>query len=324
MLLGAGLSLRRSAHSIPSSLRRGRPRIIVNLFLTPRFSSTTTITNNFLHDPSRQVYLSRIADESSASAFIAKLVLNRPKANAMGAQFMREFQECLSVLEEKTDSSSLPSFSPRCVILTSSNDKVFCAGADLKERAAMTLDEAEQCVDMLRSTMERVARLPMPVLASIEGVAVGGGLELALAADIRIASTDAALGLPETSLAIIPGAGGTQRLSRLVGVARAKELIWTGRRIGGQEAFDYGLVQKVVSPGQALQSSLEIANRIASHGPIAIQAAKEAIDSGIRETDMDNALKVERRCYAKTLPTQDRLEGLVAFRERRKPEYKGH
>jgi methylglutaconyl-CoA hydratase len=255
------------------------------------------------------------SQDFNAGAGVAKMVLNRPKANAMGAQFMKEFQECLDMLDADKGT--------RCVIISSSNPKVFSAGADLKERATMTLEEAEACVCNLRNTMERVAQLPMPVIASIDGVAVGGGLELALAADIRYASSEATLGLPETSLAIIPGAGGTQRLPRLIGIARAKELIWSGRRIKGEEALQYGLVQKVAPPGEVLKASIELAWKIAGHGPVAIRAAKEAIDSGMVEKDMDKALEIERKCYARTLPTQDRLEGLAAFREGRSPSYKG-
>ena len=187
----------------------------------------------------------------------------------------------------------------------------------------MTQGQAAEFVTLLRNTMERMACLPMPILAAVEGVAVGGGLEIALAADLRIASSTAIFGLPETSLAIIPGAGGTQRLSRLIGLARAKELIWTGRRIPAEEAYKYGLVQFVVEPGQATDHAMELAWKIAGNGPIAIRASKEAIDRGMTVLDMKEALEIERRCYAKTLPTQDRLEGLAAFKEGRTPVYKG-
>ena len=180
---------------------------------------------------------------------------------------LQELQDCLDTLELQLGAPSAsvgapPSPSPsvsaetgaetetgavRCVVITSSLGKVFSAGADLKERASMTQDQAAEFVTLLRNTMERVACLPVPVLAAVEGVAVGrGGLELALAADLRIVSSTATFGLPETTLAIVPGTGGTQRLGRLIGVARAKELIWTGRRIQGDEALQYGLVEMVV------------------------------------------------------------------------------
>ncbi|KAL3918943.1 MAG: hypothetical protein SGILL_004004 [Bacillariaceae sp.] len=163
----------------------------------------------------------------------------------------------------------------------------------------------------------------MPVIAAVEGVAVGGGLELALAADLRVAGAAATLGLPETSLAIIPGAGGTQRLPRLIGVARAKELIWTGRKLSGEEALQYGLVEEVVPAGEATNRAMALALHIAQNGPIAIRASKQAIDRGLECNNMMDALEIERQCYAKVLPTQDRLEGLAAFKEGRKPQYTG-
>jgi enoyl-CoA hydratase/carnithine racemase len=265
----------------------------------------------------RQVLLETLAPQGFPDRLVAKVTLNRPKANAMGSVMVQELQDCLDILEE-TNSKAI-----RCVVVTSSLGKVFSAGADLKERATMTQDQAADFVTLLRNTMERVACLAVPVLAAVEGVAVGGGLELALAADLRIASSTATFGLPETGLAIVPGAGGTQRLGRLIGIARAKELIWTGRRIQGEEAFEYGLVQKVVQPGQALEQAMELAWKIAGNGPVAIRASKEAIDRGMTASDMKEALEIERQCYARVLPTNDRLEGLAAFKEGRNPNYTG-
>jgi methylglutaconyl-CoA hydratase len=181
-------------------------------------------------------------------AIISTITLDRPKANAMGSQMLDELSRVMDILEHD---------STRCVILTSSSPKVFSAGADLKERAAMSLAEAEEFVHRLRTTMVRFSKLPMPTICAVEGVAVGGGLELALAADIRIAGRNAVFGLPETSLAIIPGAGGTQRLPRLIGEARAKELIFTGRRIDAETAHEYGLVQHVVNAGHADERAIE-------------------------------------------------------------------
>jgi len=171
--------------------------------------------------------------------------------------------------------------------------------------------------------MQRVAALPQPVIAAVEGVAVGGGLELALACDLRVASETAMFGMPETTLAIIPGAGGTQRLSRLIGVSRAKELIWTGRRFSGEEAYHLGVVDKVVKSGHALDAAMSLAWQIAANGPIAIQASKEAIDQGLTVSTMEEALEIERQCYGRTLPSKDRLEGLAAFAESRTPIYTG-
>mmetsp|Transcript_20555 Transcript_20555/g.36100 ORF Transcript_20555/g.36100 Transcript_20555/m.36100 type:complete len:337 (-) Transcript_20555:1914-2924(-) len=255
-------------------------------------------------------------NEAADHTFITKLTLSRAKANAMGKQMMKDMADCLDELED-------PNNNTRCLVLTSFSQKVFSAGADLKERATMTLDEAELFVTLLRNTMERVASLPFPVIAAVEGVAVGGGLELALAADIRIAGEAAVFGLPETSLAIVPGAGGTQRLPRLIGISRAKELIWTGRKINGDEALKLGLVDEVVPTGEATTQAVKLGFKIAENGPIAIRASKQAIDCGLQLTNMKEALEIERQCYAKVLPTKDRLEGLAAFKEGRKPKYTG-
>jgi methylglutaconyl-CoA hydratase len=165
-------------------------------------------------------------------------------------------------------------------------------------------------------------QLPMPVLAALEGAALGGGLELALACDLRVAGGAAKLGLPETSLAIIPGAGGTQRLPRLIGRARAKELIFTARRFGAEEALALGVVDRAVTAGQALAAALDLARQILPNGPVALRAAKAAIDGGL-DQDRAGGLLIEEACYARVLPTEDRLEGLAAFREKRPPVYRG-
>jgi methylglutaconyl-CoA hydratase len=259
-----------------------------------------------------------LAPAEHPDRLIAKVTLNRPKANAMGSVMVQEFRECLDTLEDSTTTRTA-----RCVVLTSFSDRVFSAGADLKERREMSQDQAADFVTLLRDTMERVAQLPIPVIAAIEGVAVGGGLELALAADLRIASSQATLGLPETTLAIVPGAGGTQRLPRLIGVAKAKELIWTGRRVDGDQAYAMGLVNRVVLPGEATQQAVLMAYEIAANGPVAIRASKEAIHRGMAVTTMKEALEIERQCYARVLPTKDRLEGLAAFKEGRNPNYRG-
>jgi methylglutaconyl-CoA hydratase len=186
----------------------------------------------------------------------------------------------------------------------------------------MTPGEAEAFVKRLRSTFAALEQLPIPTLAVLEDAALGGGLELALACDLRVAGEAAVAGLPETSLAIIPGAGGTQRLPRLVGRARAKDLIFTGRRVGAAEALAMNLVDRVAARGEALEVSLLLARQILANGPVALRAAKQAIDGGLG-LDMERALALEEECYARVLPTEDRLEGLAAFREKRKPVYRG-
>jgi methylglutaconyl-CoA hydratase len=239
--------------------------------------------------------------------------MNRPPANAMGRAFVGEFVAALDQL--KTSPT-------RCLILTSHSSKVFSAGADLKERRGMGLDETEAFVSKLRDTFEDFANLPMPTIAAMEGVAVGGGLELALAADMRIASSTATLGLPETSLAIVPGAGGTQRLARLIGLARAKEMIYTARRIDGITASDYGLTMQA-EPGKTLSAAIDMAWKIAANGPVAVRAAKFAMNHGMTHSSWLGALAMEKKAYETVLPTEDRIEGLNAFTEGRKPNYSG-
>jgi methylglutaconyl-CoA hydratase len=215
---------------------------------------------------------------------------------------------------------SLSSLSARVLIVESSVDRVFCAGADLKERAQMNEREVSEFVTNLRSTFARLEKLEIPTIAVINGVALGGGLELALCCDFRYASETSVLGLPETSLAIIPGAGGTQRLPRLIGASKAKELIFTARKLSGNEAFDYGLVNGVSTDPKQL--ALNLARQILPNGPKAVQMAKNAIDYGL-EQPIEGGLFVEKSCYAQIIPTEDRLEGLRAFREKRKPVYSG-
>ena len=253
---------------------------------------------------------------SSHAAGTTVFTLNRPATkNALGRTMMQEFADALAAVRFDT--------SVRAVIVRSSVPGVFCAGADLKERSAMSKAEVAAFVHLLRSSFSGLAALPMPVIAAIEGAALGGGMELALACDFRVAGRDATLGLPETGLAIIPGAGGTQRLPRLIGAAKAKELIFTGRRLPADTAHaDYGLVDKLVPAGQAFASACALAKEILPRGPVAVRMAKEAIDKGM-QADLATGLAIEQACYAQVIPTADRLEGLAAFKEKRAPVYKG-
>jgi methylglutaconyl-CoA hydratase len=257
--------------------------------------------------------------ETHPPIIISILTLNRPAAaNAIGYTMLHQLQGCIRELEHSNCTS-------RCVIVTSCSDTIFSAGADLKERAQMTcLTEVSDFVTLLRTTLDQFSQLPIPTIAAIEGIAVGGGLELALATDLRIVSDTSQLGCPETTLGIVPGAGGTQRLSRLIGPARAKELIWTGRRISATTALSYGLVQHVVPSGTVMDAAYQMAWTIADNGPVAVQAAKVAIDEGLFAKDMTEALAIEGRAYDRVLSTKDRLEGLLAFKEQRKPQYNGY
>ncbi len=248
-------------------------------------------------------------------AGIVLLGLDRPAAkNALGRQLMTEFRQALA------DLRSDPFV--RVVVLHSLVPGVFCAGADLKERAAMSPAETSTFVHSLRAAFTELEDLPMPVIAVLEGAAFGGGLEMALAADLRVAGTEAKMGLVETSLAIIPGAGGTQRLPRLIGAARAKELIFTARRVGTAEAERLGLVDRVAPAGQALDAALALAREILPNGPFAVRMAKLAVNRGLG-LDRDAGLALEQTYYAQVIPTKDRLEGLAAFREKRRPQYRG-
>lgn len=284
-----------------------------------RWARTLSTTPDSHHDGAPpQILLEHLVHTDLPGAIVSVMTLDRPKANAMGSVMLQQIQDYLTTLEDNNSKQR-----SRCLVLTSSSPTVFSAGADLKERAIMSQSQAAAFVTQLRNTFHRISRLTIPVLASIEGVAVGGGLEIALAADIRIAAKTASMGFPETSLAIVPGAGGTQRLPRLVGMARAKDLIFTGRRIDGVTAFEYGLVEYVVETGLADRRALELAWEIARNGPVAIQASKFAMDGGMTADSMTEALEIERQAYERVLPTSDRLEGLKAFKEKRPPVFKG-
>lgn len=208
--------------------------------------------------------------------------------------------------------------SVRAVVLRGKGDKAFCAGADLKERAGMSEAEVPTFLDGLRRTFRSIELSDTVFIAFVNGAAFGGGTELSLCCDLRVAAPTAELGLTEVKLGIIPGGGGTQRLPRLIGKGAAKELILTGRRVTADEALKLGLVNRVGSQDDALA----LAKAVNENAPIAVAAAKHAIDDGA-SLDLDRALALEQEKYALTLGTQDRLEGLKAFAEKRKPVFTG-
>jgi methylglutaconyl-CoA hydratase len=257
----------------------------------------------------------RVEHLEGPDAGIVLLGLDRASAkNALGRQLLGEFRQALAAFHRDP--------AVRVVVIHSLVPGTFCAGADLKERATMSPEEAATFVSSIRAAFSELADLPMPTIAVLEGGAFGGGLELALAADLRMAGAEAKVGLVETSLAILPGAGGTQRLPRLIGGSRAKELIFTARRIGADEASRLGLVNRLVAAGEALSSALELAREILPNGPVALRLAKQAVNRGL-ELDLTSGLAFEQVCYAQILSTSDRLEGLAAFREKRRPRYRG-
>ncbi|WP_078546635.1 enoyl-CoA hydratase [Litchfieldia alkalitelluris] len=246
---------------------------------------------------------------------IKLITLNRSNAaNALSLQLLKELNSLLDVFRGNK--------SIRCIIITGTGNKAFCAGADLKERLNMDINETRAAVELIRETLNKVEDMPQPVIAAINGVAFGGGTELALACDIRIASDKAKLGLTETSLGIIPGAGGTQRLPRLIGKGKAKELIFTAKKVDAHEALEIGLVEYVTSEELLLTKAIELAEQIAINAPIANQQAKLAINKG-SEVDLPTGLSIEKTAYEGTIYTKDRLEGLTSFKEKRPPIFIG-
>jgi methylglutaconyl-CoA hydratase len=238
----------------------------------------------------------------------ATLTLARPEAaNALSRALVADLRAALAELRREDSLAA--------VVITGAGDKAFCAGADLKERRGMGLGD-------LNALMDEVAAFPRAVIAAINGAAFGGGLELALAADLRIAAAGASVGLTEVRLGIIPGAGGTQRLSRLVGVARAKELILTGRRLDAAAALALGLVSQVVPAADLPAAAAALAAEIALGGPLAVAQAKRAIDDGFGRP-LAEGLAVERAAYQVVLASADRNEGLAAFAEKRRPRWQG-
>jgi len=246
---------------------------------------------------------------------IGLITLSRPEAaNAMSVQLLRELSDRLDQINGDP--------AVRVVLLTGAGEKAFCAGADLKERKGMTDRQVKQIVQLIGATVAKVETLAQPVIAVLNGVAFGGGLELALACDLRVAATHVKLGLTETSLGIIPGAGGTQRLPRLIGIGKAKELIYTARRLNAEEAKDYGIVEYIHEAHEVLVKAQQLAQEMAKNAPLSLVQAKVAINQGV-EVDLATGLKIESLAYSALIPTEDRLEGLLAFQEKRAPQYSG-
>lgn len=277
------------------------------------------------------------------SGEIAVLSLNRPKArNAISKQLLGELNRVVEQLHSEGAKSST-----RALILASESDDAFCAGADLKERLTFSEDEyaihtlvhlkatanllysTKDFLKTLRHTFHRLSTLPIPTISAISSTAFGGGLELALCTNFRVMSSTASIGLPETRLAIIPGAGGTYRLPALIGESRARDLILTGRRVSGEEAYFIGLCDRIVqiredeqngsgvARGKVLEQAVEMATNICEGGPVAIRAAMEAVNGWKKGAESEN------KAYEQILNTSDRTEALRAFGEKRKPAFKG-
>jgi enoyl-CoA hydratase/carnithine racemase len=234
---------------------------------------------------------------------IGTIRLDRPPMNALNAQVQRELRQAAVAATERAD--------VRAVIVYG-GEKVFAAGADIKEMHTMSYTDMVEHSAELQFAFTSVARIPKPVVAAVAGYALGGGCELALCADVRVAAEDARLGQPEIQLGIIPGAGGTQRLSRLIGPAKAKDMIFTGRMVAAAEALAIGLVDRVVPAAELYQAARDWAGQFA-HGPaFALRAAKTAVDRGL-EADLDTGLEIERLQFAGLFATEDKKIGFESF-----------
>jgi enoyl-CoA hydratase len=245
---------------------------------------------------------------------VAVLTIDRQeKLNALDPQVTEEIGQALLELEAE---------GPRALIVTGAGERSFVAGADISAMSLMSPLEAKRFSEIGHAAMALLDRSPVPTIAAVNGYALGGGCEVAIACDIRIAAENATFGFPEVSLGILPGMGGTQRLPRLVGPALAKELIFTGRRIGAAEAREIGLVNRVVPQGEALKVARELAAEIAANGPLAVRHAKAATNRAM-DVDLVSGLEYEADQFALLFATEDAREGMGAFAERRKPEFRG-
>lgn len=246
---------------------------------------------------------------------IGYVTVNRPDVlNCFDYQTLFELQEVVNSIYADGDI--------RVVIFTGAGDKAFSAGADLKERKTLNESEVRRNVKAIRDVFNSIAELPQPTIAAVNGYALGGGFEWLLSCDFAIGAEGITLGLTETSWAIIPGAGGTQRLPRLIGETKAKELIFTSKKLSAEEALDVGILLKVVPLNRLVATCEELAADMLKNGPIALKQAKYAIDQGMN-TDLNTGLAIEAKAYELTIPTADRIEALNAFSERRQPEFTG-
>lgn len=249
---------------------------------------------------------------------VAIITLNRPeRMNTLGGTMKQDLAHAFFGLARNDEQV-------RAVLITGQGDKAFCAGADIKERANEVVSGPEHFVQQkaTHDLLRNIEEFEKPVIAAINGVALGGGLEIAMCCDLRIAASHARFALPEIKLGVIPAAGGTQRLPRLIGEARAKEMMFMADLIDAATAERYGLVSRVVEPADLMPTALAWAQRIARHPPLAVLFAKRAINRGM-QTDLDSGLEYERYASAMVVDSEDRIEGMRAFVEKREPQFKG-
>lgn len=246
---------------------------------------------------------------------IATLFFNRPKAlNALNNAMFDDLDLALDKIRKNTDIKVL--------ILTGAGNKAFVAGADIAELAKMNPLQGKKFSRKGQKVFSKIEDLPIPVIAAVNGFALGGGLEAALGCDFVYASQKALFGLPEINLGLIPGFGGTQRLARCIGQSRAKEIIFTGKNLKAQEAYEYGIVNKVCEPDKLMDEVLKTANLIASKSKVALRSAKEVIQNGLN-TDLETGCRIENDVFGLNMASEDAKEGTSAFLEKRKPMFKG-
>lgn len=246
---------------------------------------------------------------------LATVKVNRPKAlNALNLGVLKDLKQAF------TDLAANPEVG--CIILTGEGEKAFVAGADIAAMKSMVALDAKEFCDLGHEAMNTVENCPKPVIASVNGFALGGGLELALSCDFIIASKEAKLGLPEVNLGLFPGFGGTQRLARLIGKNRAKELIYSARMLSAEEALQWGLVNRLCEPGELNGEVEQVAKTILTKGPVALKLAKEVVNRG-SDLDLASGLVLEKNTFPLIFATEDCQEGVSAFLEKRKASFKG-
>lgn len=245
---------------------------------------------------------------------ITTIRLENPPLNLVTVELTRRLDRALAGIEADRE--------VRCVVVTGTGERAFCAGSDVKEFESLQGRVGDGKLLLEKAVYRRLARLSVPTIAAIQADALGGGLELALCCDLRVADERSKLGLPEVRLGVMPGSGGTQRLPRIVGIAKAKELILTGEIISASEAADIGLVNRVASAGQAFDEAMRIAETIAARGPVAVREAKQALDAA-GDLPLDEGLARELDASERIFASQDMLEGAHAFFEKRPPRFTG-
>ena len=264
-----------------------------------------------MSEPAPLVRIERHGD----GGHVAELVLDRPEAmNAVSTAMAQAIGDATAQLAQDD--------TVRAVVVSSTHGRAFCVGADLKERNALTDDELRAQRPLARAAYGGVLGLPVPVVAAVDGFALGGGFEIALSCDLIVAGEQATVGLPEVSVGVIPGGGGTQLLTRRVGWSRAASMVFTARRLSAIEAHELGVVDEVVAAGTARDRALAIAVTIAEHSPVGVRNAKKAMRLGF-DTDLASGLDIEDACWAATAFSGDRAEGVAAFAEKRRPVWPG-